>query len=212
VSDNINMTIAVSTLGEFTVPRWMTTFIRQLFAIPTHMTAQERLVLFETALGLPAGFTIVEIGSYLGSSTAFLAYAATTKAGTVHAIDPWLNTAMGSEGERDTFAEFAANTAPFEHYIVRHRATSVEVAQREAPIPCDLLFIDGDHSREAVLTDLRLWLPALKPGGVLAMHDIDHAGVKSAFDAVVGARVEPNVRVVDRLLICRPTGYDGTAQ
>ena len=43
MNDNINMTITVATIGEFTFPRWMTTFIRQLFAIPTHMTTQEAL-------------------------------------------------------------------------------------------------------------------------------------------------------------------------
>jgi predicted O-methyltransferase YrrM len=204
MNDNINMTITVATIGEFTFPRWMTTFIRQLFAIPTHMTTQERLALMQAALNLAPGFSIVEIGSYLGASTAFMAYAATTKGGVVHAIDTWQNESMGAEGLRDTFAEFRANTQPFAHFIVTHRGTSVEIAKREAPIPCDLLFIDGDHHVDAVIADLEHWLPSLKPGGLLAMHDIDHPEVKEAFDTVIGTRVEGDVQVVERLLMCRP--------
>jgi predicted O-methyltransferase YrrM len=204
VNDNINMTITVATIGEFNFPRWMTTFIRQLFAVPTHMTAAERLALLQAALNLQPGFSIVEIGSYLGASTAFMAYAASTKGGTVHAIDTWQNESMGGEGLRDTFAEFHANTLPFAHFIQMHRGRSVDIAKKEAPIPCDMLFIDGDHHLEAVIADLRDWLPSLRPGGLLAMHDIDHPDVKQAFDTVIGARVDGDVQVVERLLMCRP--------
>ncbi len=205
MNDNINMTITVATIGEFTFPRWMTTFIRQLFAIPTHMTPSERLALLQAALNLQPGFSIVEIGSYLGASTAFMAYAATSKGGIVHAIDTWQNESMGGEGLRDTFAEFHKNTEPFAHFIQTHRGRSTDIAKKEAPIPCDLLFIDGDHHVEAVIADLQNWLPSLKPGGLLAMHDIDHPEVKQAYDTVIGARVDGEAQLVERLLMCRPT-------
>lgn len=204
MNDNINMTITVATIGEFNFPRWMTTFIRQLFAIPTHMTTAERLALLQAALNLQPGFSIVEVGSYLGASTAFMAYAATSKGGVVHAIDTWQNESMGGEGLRDTFAEFHTNTQPFAHFIVTHRGRSEDVAKKEAPIACDMLFIDGDHHVEAVIADLQHWLPSLKPGGLLAMHDIDHPDVKQAFDTVVGARVDGEIQIVERLLMCRP--------
>lgn len=199
------MTITVATIGEYAFPRWMTPFVRQLFAIPTHMTTQERLALLQAALNLPPGFSIVEVGSYLGASTAFMAYAASTKGGVVHAIDTWQNESMGAEGLRDTFAEFLTNTQPFAHFIQPHRGRSVDVAKAEAPIACELLFIDGDHHVEAVIADLQNWLPSLKPGGLLAMHDIDHPEVKQAFDTVIGARLEGEVQLVERLLMCRPT-------
>ncbi len=208
MNENIAISIPIVTMGEMTVPRWMTPFAKQLFGIPTHMTAQERLALFQSALNLATGFTAVEIGSYLGASTAFMAYAALHKNGIVHAVDTWGNQSMGGEGERDTLGEFHANTEPFAHYIITHRGPSVEVARREGPIACDLLFIDGDHHLDAVLADLRGWMPSLKPGGVLAMHDFDQPDVKAAFETVVGsARVGPEAQVVDRLLLCRPTGF-----
>lgn len=205
MSENVPMTLATVTVCDVTVPRWMTPFAQQLFAIPTHMTLQERLSLCQAGLALPQGFTAVEIGSYLGASTAFLALAAFQRDGYVHAVDTWANDAMGAEGERDTWSEFRKNTAPFAHYIVPHRGMSAEIFEREGAIPCNLLFIDGDHSYDAVVTDLRTWLPSIVPGGVLAMHDIDASSVKRAFDDVVGAGgLEGEARVVDRLLLCRP--------
>jgi predicted O-methyltransferase YrrM len=204
--ENVPMTIPIVTVTDITVPRWMTPFARQLFGIPTHMTVQERLRLMELALSLEDGFTVLEIGSYLGASTAFLGFAALQKSGFVHAVDPWMNNAMGAEGERDTLGEFKRNTASFQHYITIHQGFSADVAMETKRIPCDMLFIDGDHSYDAVVADLRLWLPSLKPGGILAMHDIDHPPVKKAFeDVVVAAKRVTAVDLTDRLLVCRPT-------
>ncbi len=39
--------------------------------------------------------------------------------------------------------------------------------------PFDWVFIDGDHSAEGVLSDVRLVLPLMKPGGLLLLHDIE---------------------------------------
>ncbi|CAE8711594.1 unnamed protein product [Polarella glacialis] len=46
----------------------------------------------------------------------------------------------------------------------------------------DLLFIDGDHSYEGALADLRLWSPHVRPGGLVAGHDYSpaHPGVVRA--------------------------------
>jgi len=205
MSEQVRMTIPIVTVSDVTLPRWMTPYAKQLFGIPTHMTFQERLVLFQTAINLPMGFSVLEIGSYLGASTAFLGFAALHRDGTVHALDPWTNDAMGAEGQRDTWAEFRRNTEPFDFFITPHQGYSADVHAREPRIACDMLFIDGDHSYDAVCTDLRLWLPSLNSGGVLAMHDIDSEGVKRAFDDVVGeANLTSPAQVVDRLLICRP--------
>jgi len=38
--------------------------------------------------------------------------------------------------------------------------------------PIDLLFIDGNHSYEAVRRDFEEWSRFVKPGGFLAMHDV----------------------------------------
>jgi predicted O-methyltransferase YrrM len=166
-------------------------------------------MLTQQALALPPEFRAVEVGSYLGASTAFIAFAATRIGGMVHAVDTWGNDVMGAEGKRDTLAEFQRNVAPFAHFIQTHRGWSLDVARTWSEA-CDLLFIDGDHHEEAVVADLRAWLPFLKPNGVLAMHDIDHPDVKRAFDRVIGTRVTAPPNLVDRLLLCRPTGFAAT--
>jgi hypothetical protein len=54
--------------------------------------------------------------------------------------------------------------------------------------PVHMLFIDGDHSYEAVRRDIAGWAPKLPAGGVIAFHDFKtepkvaakHAGIKRA--------------------------------
>lgn len=206
--DNVRMTISTVTVAELMLPRMMTPFAKQLFAIPTHMTVNERLVLLQTALNLQPGFSIVEIGSYLGASTGFLALAALHRTGTVHAVDPWTNDAMGAEGEWDTWGDFRRNTATFEHYIVPHRGKSADIHAADGPFECDMLFIDGDHEYRSVVTDLQTWLPSLRPGGTLAMHDIDSPDVRSAYDDVLGdGNLQGPPAIIDRLLICQPRQF-----
>lgn len=203
----ISITVPIMTVVEMAVPRWFAPHAPKLFAIPTHMTPNERIALLQRALTIGAGGTMLEIGSYLGASTAFLGFAATRLNGIVHAVDPWTNDAMGSEGVRDTFEEFSRNTQRYAARIVAHKGYSADVHAAEPSIPCDMLFIDGDHSYDAVAADLRMWLPSLKAGGVLAMHDIDLPDVKRAFEDVVvhaGNGVIGNADLTDRLLMCRP--------
>jgi cephalosporin hydroxylase len=39
--------------------------------------------------------------------------------------------------------------------------------------PVDLLHIDGDHSLEGVRSDFELYSPLVRPGGLVALHDIE---------------------------------------
>lgn len=49
----------------------------------------------------------------------------------------------------------------------------------------DIIFIDGDHSYEAVKKDIALYLPKLKNGGLLTGHDIDYPGVNQAVNEII---------------------------
>jgi predicted O-methyltransferase YrrM len=39
--------------------------------------------------------------------------------------------------------------------------------------PLDVLFIDGDHSYEGVRADFEQYAPLVRPGGIVALHDIN---------------------------------------
>lgn len=44
----------------------------------------------------------------------------------------------------------------------------------------DFVFIDADHSYEGVKTDIEMWTPKVRKGGMIVGHDIDRVGVKQA--------------------------------
>lgn len=41
------------------------------------------------------------------------------------------------------------------------------------PAECDVLFIDTVHTYEHTLNELRLWVPRVKPGGTVLLHDTE---------------------------------------
>lgn len=89
-----------------------------------------------------------------------------------------------TEGTRDTFSEFKKNTEKLNN-IIPLRGKSEEIGKKFNQ-KIDLLFIDGDHSYEAVKTDLNAWLPHTKNRTILIMHDYGWAeGVIRAVDEIV---------------------------
>ncbi len=157
--------------------------------IPTHFTLEEKIALYRTALKLPFSCVALEIGSYLGASTCIIGSAVQGRQGVLHCVDTWQNQAM-DEPERDTWAEFEANTRRLARVIIPHRGYSVEVA-RTLSINLDFLLVDGDHSEEAVDADLSAWSGKVKPGGVVAFHDVGWAeGVQAGIRRHLSGRVE----------------------
>jgi hypothetical protein len=73
------------------------------------------------------------------------------------------------------------------------RARSINAVYLANNQELDFVFIDGDHSREGVAEDIKLWFDRVKVGGWIGGHDYDHPkfpGVKEAVDAVFPAGVE----------------------
>lgn len=55
--------------------------------------------------------------------------------------------------------------------------------------PVDFLFIDGDHSREGALADFRRYAPLVRPGGIVAFHDVvGLPDVRAAWEEVAKGR------------------------
>jgi predicted O-methyltransferase YrrM len=173
-----------------------------LFMIDTHLSFDERVQLFGLTAKLPQNFVACEIGSYVGSSTCFLAAAASLKRGHVHAVDTWKNDAMPGELVKDTWNEFQENIERFRPWITPHRGFAHEV-KGEVP-PCDMLFIDGDHSYEGTLANLQDYVPKLKPGAIVAMHDFDYDCVRNAMNDYFQRRPFEDLGLTQRLKAFRP--------
>lgn len=113
---------------------------------------------------------IVEIGSWKGRSTIWLAKGARAK---VYTIDPHQGTGTHEyEACENTYDEFMRNIARagVNDMVVPVVKTSEE-AVKDWDKPVGLIFIDGDHSYEAVKFDFDNWAPHLIEGGTIALHD-----------------------------------------
>ena len=140
--------------------------------IPTYTTAVELFKLYNLAKSLKATSIGVEIGSYIGASSLMICKGLNDES-ILYCIDTWENDAM-TEGNWDTFAVFKKNTRLVTKKIITVKSNSIDAAigfNNEI----DFLFIDGDHSYEAVKADVDAWFEKLKPGGIIVMHDIGWA-------------------------------------
>lgn len=152
------------------------------------------------AAELPDGAHIVEVGGFKGKSASFLAteIANSGKRITFDVVDTWL----GSPEHRDDpdvrdgrlFATFLANTAPVSEYIRPIQQASVEAAATYPDESLDAVFLDGDHSTQAVVDDCQAWWPKIKRGGILAGHDRDWPTVArgaKACEQLFGVKLRP---------------------
>jgi len=136
------------------------------------LTPAEGELLFSLAAACPAGGTIVEIGSWKGKSTTWLAEGADPTSGIrIFAIDP--HEPYLADPHTDSLRDFRAN---LERLGLTALVTPI-VARSEAAVvsfdrPIDVLFIDGDHEAGPVAADLALWLPKVRAGGWAALHDV----------------------------------------
>jgi hypothetical protein len=122
---------------------------------------------------------LVELGTDRGESYfAFCQAAAEQKTGTrCFAVDHWRGDAHAGSYDDTTFLDVDAhNRAHYASFSTLLRSSFDDALERFAPERIDLLHIDGHHTEEAVRNDLESWLPKLRPGGILLMHDIAMRG------------------------------------
>ncbi|MHA1251365.1 MAG: class I SAM-dependent methyltransferase [Candidatus Helarchaeota archaeon] len=136
---------------------------------------EEGIILYNLARNCKGKGVIVEIGSWKGRSTIWLANG--SKQGNsvkVYAIDP--HTGLGDiqkkYGPVWTFDEFKKNIkkAGVDDIVIPIVKTSKEAA-KDFKKPVEFIFIDGGHEYEVVKSDFFLWFPKLVNGGIMAFHD-----------------------------------------
>lgn len=89
----------------------------------------------------------------------------------------------------------------FGERAVMLRGKSSEMASHVEDESLSLLYIDADHSYWGVLTDLALWVPKVRQGGVVALHDYENAayGVKPAVRDFCNGHYEIQVIPEDKI-------------
>lgn len=120
---------------------------------------------------------IVEIGSWKGRSTTWLAHGARARGARVYAVDPHCGSTEAPEAR--TLEAFLANLerAGLGESVEPLVMTSAEAVDAIAA-PVELLFVDGDHSVEGARRDAQLWLPRVTVGGTAMFHDVATSGYR----------------------------------
>ena len=122
---------------------------------------------------------LVELGTDRGESYfAFCQSALENQTGTrCCAIDHWHGDAHAGSYDETTFTAVGEhNRAHYTPFSTLLRSTFDDAQDRFEPESIDLLHIDGHHSETAVRHDFETWLPKLRPGGILLMHDVTMRG------------------------------------
>ena len=161
--------------------------VRVAEAATGFMPAAEGRALFDAAAAYAGCGPVLEIGSYCGKSTIYLAAAASAAGQVVVTVDHH----RGSEehqpgweyhdpalvdpgtGRIDTLPRLRATLAAagLEDHVVVVVGRSADLARLWAT-PLGLVFIDGGHTEVAAVTDYEGWAPWVAPGGALAIHDV----------------------------------------
>jgi len=155
--------------------------------IPTYTTAKELLQLYRLANSLKRNSIAVEIGSYIGASSLMIAKGLRRKS-KLYCIDTWENDAM-SEGKWYTYELFQENIRIVKKKIIPVKSKSVDAAEKFKGA-VDFIFIDGDHSYQAVKSDVDSWFNKLEHNGLIIMHDI---GWADGVIKVIEEDIKPNL-------------------
>lgn len=138
------------------------------------------------------GAVFVEIGSFLGQSTAALAQLIknSNKQIKLYAVDLFELSEFSDEPHEqvikdhggDFYAAFIRNLeqANVLKYITPIKATSLEAATQFEDRSISFLMIDASHKYADVVADIEAWFPKVRLGGIIAGDDYDWGSVKSA--------------------------------
>lgn len=170
-----------------TVPGWLTLHEGQFLEKAARLTKN-----------VPG--VVVEIGSYCGKSTIWLAQAGKT----VVAVDPHKGVLGSGNKTRPTLVAFKKNLqrAKVDAWVTPVVATSRK-SERRWTKKVSLLFIDGLHDEAHAREDFTLWAPHVARGGIVAMHDAfcgwDGAG-RIALEKIASSDTFSDIGVVGSIM------------
>ena len=156
-------------------------------AVKGFLPKNEAAALYDAAVAVEVDGPLLEVGSYCGKSSVYLGYAAQSIGRVLYALDHHRGSEENQAGWEhhdpelidkqkgviDTLPYFrdAIFAAGLEHVVIALVGHSGVIA-RNWTTPLSFLFIDGGHGEEPAKADFNGWVPKVKEGGTLAIHDV----------------------------------------
>jgi len=148
--------------------------------MPPQIFGDQPLILKRLAeVSANQGSNFLEVGSWCGDSTLILGEVAKKRNGHLFCVDWW----KGNPGteldeiakKQDIFALFWRRvlSAGLDDVVIPIRSRSEFVFTVLAKESFSFVFIDGDHTYQAVLDDIRNYAPLVGRGGILCGHDCE---------------------------------------
>ena len=152
---------------------------------------KKRWVLLEEWAKAEGWTRLAEIGVWKGTTFIYLLEHCPRL--TVYGVDIW-DAYFNHGAKRERVVSQAEQEANYRLVCERARphggraviikARSVDAAQGIADGSLDCVFIDADHTEEAVTGEIRAWRPKIRAGGLLSGHDARVPGVRAAINAM----------------------------
>lgn len=164
-------------------------------------TSAELGVLIPPVMALATGSRVVEIGLFTGRSASVYFQLQQELSLDIHLIDNW------SWNARYAVPYFAGmvldnfSEVPF----TLHKMLSAELGRRWDKT-IDFLYIDGWHALEGIEPDCQLWLPHVRPSGVVAFHDSQDIPVAQCIEKYVSGAGWQQVGAAERMTTWRKPG------
>ena len=162
--------------------------------LPSHFNSikgfidhNEGICLYNYALNSSKKGPILEIGSYCGKSTIYIATAAKKYSGCVYSVDHHTGSEENQVGweyhDIELFDEETGRINSFPEFMRNLRKANLldtvvpivsdsSLVSRYWKIPLSMVFIDGGHTMEVAFNDFNNWKDKIIKGGILAIHDV----------------------------------------
>ena len=190
--------------------------------LPSHLNSvkgfldhDEGICLYNHALSSSKKGPILEIGSYCGKSTIYLATAAKEYNCSVYSVDHHTGSEENQVGweyhDIELFDEETGKINSFPEFMRNLRKANLldtvipivsdsSLVSRDWKIPLSMVFIDGGHTMEAAFNDFNNWKDKIIKGGILAIHDVfpnPNDGGRPPFEIYRKALSEKNFKEVE---------------
>lgn len=172
---------------EYDIEKWNKNPTKSQVQVPANWRREQWIVSMVKENGWTNG---AELGVWQGRT--FLHVLANCPQVTLVGVDLW-EPQPGNEGPEDyvewpheqNYQRVVNGAKRFGNRAIIHKMTTTEAAELVEDNSLDFIFIDADHSTEAVRNDIITWSPKIKDTGTIIGHDINWPTVKIVADELL---------------------------